>query len=259
MALGDDLARLAHVVAVVVVPQPVVDHVVGELAVAEADAGATTEQQVRGVAHGLHAAGEHHVAVSGLDGLSCEHDGLQRAAADLVDRERRNRVRNATPEGGSTGRVLTQARLQDVAHDDFLDFAGIDAGAGHDFTDHDGAEVRGFEAAQAALVLANRRAAPGDDDRLVHWSSKRGAHLKAGAPAEPVHAMTCAISATRLASPHALSIRPSKKVDHSQWGRQRRPPRLLGRTKQVAKRPSDAPFPPHDWHSPIRCRTTPGP
>ena len=79
------------------------------------------EEQVRRPAHALHAAGRDQFGVAGPDRLGGEHDRLQPGAAHLVDRERRDRVRQPGQEGRLPGRVLPEAGLQDVAEDDFVD------------------------------------------------------------------------------------------------------------------------------------------
>ena len=86
--LGDDLAGVAHVALLERAPQAVVDHRVDDLAVAHAQSLAHARQQVRAVAHRLHAAGDGDVDVAGADALVGEHHRLQARAADLVDRER---------------------------------------------------------------------------------------------------------------------------------------------------------------------------
>ena len=58
------------------------------LAVAHAQAVAHARQQIRAVAHRLHAAGDGDVDVAGADGLVGEHHRLEPRAADLVDRQR---------------------------------------------------------------------------------------------------------------------------------------------------------------------------
>ena len=44
------------------------------------------EEEVRAIAHGLHAAGDGNVDVAGCDALRGEHHGFEPRTADLVDR-----------------------------------------------------------------------------------------------------------------------------------------------------------------------------
>ena len=96
--LGDDLAGVAHVALLERAPQAVVDHRVDDLAVAHAQPFAHARQQVRAVAHRLHAAGDRDVDVADANALIGEHHGLQARAAHLVDRQRRDVVGQAAVE-----------------------------------------------------------------------------------------------------------------------------------------------------------------
>ena len=75
--LGHDLARAAHVVVLVGVPQAVEDHRVHDLAVAEAQPLAHAREEVGAVRHRLHAPGHDHVRLLRGDGLGGEHHRLQ--------------------------------------------------------------------------------------------------------------------------------------------------------------------------------------
>src|SRR6185437_10059926 len=82
--VGTRFREHAHRLAVVGIGQAVPRHVVDQLAVAIADAGARVDH-VRGVGHRLHAAGHHHAGRTGLDQVVAEHDRLHARAAHLVD------------------------------------------------------------------------------------------------------------------------------------------------------------------------------
>ena len=109
VVLGDDLAGVAHVALLERAPQAVVDHRVDDLAVAHAQPFAHARQQVRAVAHRLHAAGDGDVDVAGRDALGGEHHGLQPRAADLVDRQRGDVIGQAAAERRLPRRVLSEA------------------------------------------------------------------------------------------------------------------------------------------------------
>ena len=72
--VGVALRPLAHVFHLERAPQPVVDHGVDDDVVAQAVAGAGVSQEVRGVRHRLHAAGDDDVCVAGRDHLVGEVD-----------------------------------------------------------------------------------------------------------------------------------------------------------------------------------------
>ena len=133
--LGDGFPGVPHVDVLEGAPQPVVDHRVDDLAVAEAESFADARQQVRAVAHGLHAARDHDVDVAGGDPLRRQHHGLQAGAAHLVDRERRDMVRQSAAKRRLPCGILPEPRADDVPHDAFVDDGGIDAGAAHRFGD----------------------------------------------------------------------------------------------------------------------------
>ncbi len=83
--VGGRFGEVPHHVAVVGVLQTVEKHVVQHLLVTHAVAAARLGQQVRCIAHGLHAAGHHDVRRAGPHQVVCQHGGLHAGAADLVD------------------------------------------------------------------------------------------------------------------------------------------------------------------------------
>ena len=102
-------------------PQAVVDHRVDDLAVAHAQALAT-----RGSRYGQLLIDSMPPATATsmspvCDALRREHHGLQPRAADLVDRERADVVRQAAVERRLARRVLAEPGGHDVAHDAFVD------------------------------------------------------------------------------------------------------------------------------------------
>ena len=71
--------------AVSLVVQRVVGHRVDERGVAVLEALARLRQQVRGVGHRLHAAGDDDLELAGADQLVGQRDGVEAGEADLVD------------------------------------------------------------------------------------------------------------------------------------------------------------------------------
>ncbi len=67
-------------------------------------------------------------------------------------------------ERGLARGILAESGLNDVAHDDFVDLRGLDAGAAHGFGDGFGAELRRGERGESALKFADRGADGGEDD-----------------------------------------------------------------------------------------------
>ena len=77
-------------------------------------------------------------------------------------------VRNAGRHRSLAGGDLTRPRLEDVAHQDIVDTAGVDAGSANGFRDGDRAEVDGRAAPQGRAEPPDRRPHRGDDDRRCH-------------------------------------------------------------------------------------------
>ena len=110
VVLGDDLAGVAHVALLERAPQAVVDHRVDELAVAHAQAFAHARQQVRAVAHRLHAAGDRDVDVAGANALGGQHHGLEPRAAHLVDGQRGDVIGEPAARAPPAARGSVRAR-----------------------------------------------------------------------------------------------------------------------------------------------------
>ena len=103
------------------VPQAVVGHRVDQLHVAELHALAGLRQEVRGLGHRLHAAGDDDVELAGPDQLVGQRDRVDAGQAHLVDGQRRHGHRDAALDGRLAGRDLAGAGLQHLAHDHVLD------------------------------------------------------------------------------------------------------------------------------------------
>ena len=109
MGRGAKIAEDAHGFLSVNVPEPVVDHRVEELTVAQPVALARPGQEIRRTAHALHAAGDHEARIAESDRLVGQHDGLQAGPADLVDRRCAHLVgqpcRRWRPDAPGSGRA----------------------------------------------------------------------------------------------------------------------------------------------------------
>ena len=122
LELARDPRRLLHHVQPVEGRgEPVEDHVVDDFAVAEPVAEARLRQEVRRVRHRLHPPRDDDVVAARTDHQVGDLDGADRRRADLVDRVRRNLLRDPGRDGRLPGRRLAYARLEHLSHDDVLD------------------------------------------------------------------------------------------------------------------------------------------
>src|SRR5204863_2986001 len=126
-ALRDIFGRVAHVIAVKGVPQPVLDHRVDHLRVTHFDTVAQVHA-VRRLAHALLAAGDDDLAVAVADRLVAERDRAQPRTAQLVDPVRRHLIGDAGRHRGLARRVLALAGGEDLAENDFRPLGGFDPG-----------------------------------------------------------------------------------------------------------------------------------
>lgn len=170
------LGGLAHGDALEGVGQTVVRHGVEHLDRAVLVTLAGLRQQVRGVGHGLLAAGDDHVEFAGANELVGERDRVQAREADLVDRQRRDVHGDAGLHGGLAGRDLPGAGLEDLPHDHVLDLVAADPGAVEGGLDREAAEVGAGEGLERAEEPAHRGAGTRDDDggRAVLSRGSRG-------------------------------------------------------------------------------------
>jgi len=160
----DQFPRHPHMHIVERVPEAVVDHGVHHLAVAHAQAFADLEEEVRAIAHGLHAAGDGNVDVAGCDALRGEHHGFEPRTADLVDRERAHGNWEPAAQSSLTCRRLAHTGAHHVAHEAFVHARGIDTGTGDGFAHGKGAQVRRAEIFEHAQELARGCTNGADDD-----------------------------------------------------------------------------------------------
>src|SRR5262249_51193523 len=93
---------------------------------------------------------------------------LQARAADLVDRHRRDAVVQPTAQPRLARRILAQAGLHDIAHDDFIHLLGFNPGATHGLCHDLGAKLRCRQGSEAALELSDGTADRAQNDRVFH-------------------------------------------------------------------------------------------
>ncbi len=120
------------------------------------------------LAHAFLAARHHDGGVSGGDLLSAQRHGAKAGAAQLVDAPGRALDRHAGLDRRLARGALASARLQDLAHDHFLDIGRGDAGALDRGLDGDGAQFVGWQAGEGAVEGPDRGASGGNDDDVGH-------------------------------------------------------------------------------------------
>jgi len=122
--------------------------------------------QVGGPRHVLHPAGDQAVSIAGADRLCGERNGLEPAAAHLVDGCGRDTFGEPGADRRLTRGVLTETRLEHVAHQNLVD--AVDARATQRFLDSDRAEPGGRNVDECTAEGPHRCAHRADDDRSFH-------------------------------------------------------------------------------------------
>ena len=113
---GAIFAKGAHGTARLIgILEAIQHHVVVDAVVANPDATAALEQQVRRVGHALHPAGHHHLVGAGQQHVVREHRRLHARAAHLRQRHRARAFRQAALERRLTRRGLALAGHQAIA------------------------------------------------------------------------------------------------------------------------------------------------
>ncbi len=153
-ALRRDVLRgFAHVPAFEPAPEPVVDHRIDSFLVTIFPASAGAHKQMRCTAHALHAPREDNVRITRANRLSREHDSLESGAAYLVDRHGSYRRRQAGLERCLAGGILTNASLQHVPHDRFIDALRLDLRTAIGLSEDNGTQLRGRKVGKRAKNL----------------------------------------------------------------------------------------------------------
>ena len=179
---GDVLGEDPHQLAGLGVLEAVQEHMVLELAVAEAIAGTRLGEHVGGIGHGLHAAGQHHLGAAGADQVVGQHGGLHAGAAQLVDGGGADAIGDAGLAHGLAGRALLDAAGQHAAQDALVDAGCLDAGTLDGGADGNGGQLRRGHAREAAEHAAHGGAGGGEEDDIagVTHGGSPGVALRGG-------------------------------------------------------------------------------
>ncbi len=191
LALVRVLGETAHGLIGERVPEAVVVHVVLDDDVAVLVPGAGLLEQVRGQGHRLLSAGDDDVVLPCPDQLRCLGDRIDAREAQLIDRDRRHAHRDARLGGGLTCRSLTEAGLEDLAHDDVFDLVTGDARAVERALDRGGAQVDRRLRAECSLEPPERGARTGDDHCFSHVSSSKDCGSVEQPQSAAAHAESC--------------------------------------------------------------------
>ncbi len=160
--LRDLLGRDAHRVAAERIGQQG-ERPVDGLARPQAPAGALAVGEKRLPAHRLVAAGNHHLRLAREDRLRAAHDRLEARGAEAVDVHRRGGRRESRAECAPARVVGIGADLADLAHDDLVDLAGVDADAGDQLANAGGAEICGLDILEGPAEAPDRGAHAADE------------------------------------------------------------------------------------------------
>jgi hypothetical protein len=158
------------------VVEPVTEHAVIELPVAQAIAPAAARHQVRCQIHILHAARHRDVDRAEENLLRRRHNGLRPRAADAVHSHCRDRDRQPRTDRRLTRWVHLGAGLNDVSHHRGVHLLGLEPGTRDSRLNGDGAEIgrRNFlEAAAESADRGSHRIAENDCTWCRHGCSLR--------------------------------------------------------------------------------------
>ncbi len=147
-------------------PQPVVDGGVDDIAGAETVPESGLRQDVRAEIHVLHAACHNHRGVAGPDLRSSQNVCFEARAADAVDRGCARRIREARRQRGDARWRLARARLDHLAHEDFVDGTLGQESSLHGGPDCDAPERGGGNLGEAASELPDRCAGGRDEEDI---------------------------------------------------------------------------------------------
>ena len=130
---------------------------------------ARSRQPVVGAAHGLRAARNRDVCVAQRNDLGSADDGLQPAAAQPVQRHRRDFLRDAALDRADARQIhVLRLGVDHVAEDDMADFLGRHLAARQRFTHATRAQVGRCEILQRPAEIADRGAHAGNN---YHFTS----------------------------------------------------------------------------------------
>jgi len=149
------------------------DHRVDHLGVAHARAEPRLRHEVRRLRHRLHAAGDHHLHLTGADQLIGKRNGVEAGQADLVDGDCRDLLRDARLDRGLAGGDLARAGLEDMSHDHVIDLVSRHAAAFESRPDSMAAKGDRRHIFESSAESAERRARARYDHRR-HTASLGG-------------------------------------------------------------------------------------
>ena len=146
--------------------------------VTHAVAAAALLEQIRGVGHAFHAAGNHHIAAARDELVVREDGGFHACATHFGQGDSARALGQAALEAGLTCRRLTLACHQAVAKQHFFDLLRLDACALNGCLDRCTAQIVGCQIGKIALKRAHGRAGCTDDDDgiLMHGLSPSNMH-----------------------------------------------------------------------------------
>ena len=140
---GDVLRRIAHVIAMEGIHQPVAQHGIHQGKIAHLLPGAQL-LRMRRLGHAFLTTGHHNARIAGGDLLGCECHGAQARTAKLINAKGRVFHRNAGIHRSLARWVLPRAGGQDLAQDHLIHFRTFNAGAFHGRLDgHSAQRMRG--------------------------------------------------------------------------------------------------------------------
>ncbi len=122
---------MAHQLTFVGILQPVQEHVIEHALVPHPKTAARLVEQIRGAAHALHPAGDHHVCVTESQPIGRQHHRLHAGTAHLVDRGAGDAVRQARLQYRLTGGRLADPGTQHVAKISLIDLLPLEPGLCH--------------------------------------------------------------------------------------------------------------------------------
>ncbi len=176
----DDRRLLDHVQSVEGRREPVENHVVEHLAVAQPVAETRLRQQIRRARHRLHSAGHDDVVTAGGDHQLGDFDRADGRGAHLVDRVRGNLLRDPSGDRRLARGRLARTCLEHLAHDDVAHLLGVDAGPLEPRADRDGAELGRGNVGETASETAERRANSAHDHCPRHVDQRTRGLAPAG-------------------------------------------------------------------------------
>src|SRR5262249_52975490 len=156
-------------------------------------------EQVRAVAHRLHATRHRDLDVADGNALRGEHHRLQPRAAHLADRQRRDVVREPAVERRLPCRRLPQTGRDDIPENALFDACRIEAGSAHGLPHDEGTELWRGEILQASEKPAGGRTDGGDDDRFLHSAIVRCRWVTWPAIDQVTHREPCVVLSPRVA------------------------------------------------------------